>query len=301
MNCFPLRKYNFSDDDRADLRSQVTVFLISVGEPTYPQALEALRNQNTLFEENVILNVFPSGAAFQQMLEKCKTQYFIQCDADMILHGDAVLLMWNTIRMSSPTTAFCVFPLWDVHTCTWTFGVKIYKNKIMKRFPYTQGAAVEWNQVKRLRDAGYSFEFSMDNSLSNCLGYHGTQYTFSTAYERYLSLAEKHRLYGEIKWLPKYYSIFYRRMFYGGTDADLGALCGMLVGNITPHEDLSRPKDATEYSILKGLQGCRENLPQISDALKDRRGFAEAVYFYSGLPHTQRQINFAVMQLEGKA
>ncbi|MCA9468683.1 MAG: hypothetical protein KC643_25025, partial [Nitrospira sp.] len=58
-----------------------TVFIITVGDMTFPACQEAIRLQDTrAFILDIIQNVHPMSAAFQEMITRCQTEYFIQVD-----------------------------------------------------------------------------------------------------------------------------------------------------------------------------------------------------------------------------
>ena len=71
---------------------ELTVFVISAGDnPSLGACLSQLEaeQERTPFILERIIDVRPMGAAFQQMLDRCTTPYFIQVDEDMVLHTGA--------------------------------------------------------------------------------------------------------------------------------------------------------------------------------------------------------------------
>ena len=97
VSCLPCYWTNafFSGDfmaerERIDISDLVTVFVSTVGYPTFESCIENLQRQDCIFELNVIDHVAPMSAAFQRMLEECVTPYFVQVDEDMLLYPGAV-------------------------------------------------------------------------------------------------------------------------------------------------------------------------------------------------------------------
>jgi hypothetical protein len=96
-----------------DLRDQVTVFVISVQTPDLPDCLDALKKQDCLFRQDLIENIAPMDRAFQQMLERAKTPYFVQVDEDMILYPQAIRRLYEHLSNSPPRTAMFFLSLLD--------------------------------------------------------------------------------------------------------------------------------------------------------------------------------------------
>ena len=81
-----------------DISNLVTAFVISSGSnPNYKSCLEALNNQTAKVTIDIIKDYSPMSVAFQQMLVRCKTPYYIEVDEDMVLNPDAIEIMYNTI------------------------------------------------------------------------------------------------------------------------------------------------------------------------------------------------------------
>jgi hypothetical protein len=79
----------------------LTVFVIASGEDTYDECLEALHNQDCNFKIDLIRDVYPMSKAFQTMPDQCQTRYFVQVDADIILHPHAIRTLHQAIRQTS--------------------------------------------------------------------------------------------------------------------------------------------------------------------------------------------------------
>jgi MoaA/NifB/PqqE/SkfB family radical SAM enzyme len=184
--------------------SDLTIFLISCGDnPNYADALRALQAQTAVrdgarIEE--IRNLAPMSRAFQAMLDRCQTRFFIQCDEDMLLIPEAAEQMLNGIQNPPLTheghTAFACFLLHDVHFDMDIQGVKIYDHAIMRKCPYDLSIiSCEKDQLNRIRAAGYKiFESPV------VMGLHSPKWTTELIFERYFDLMEKWKLFG-YSWL----------------------------------------------------------------------------------------------------
>jgi glycosyltransferase involved in cell wall biosynthesis len=76
---------------KKDLSDVLTVFVIRCGyNPNYDDCISALMSQTVNFELIEIKDKTPMSKAFQTMIDKCQTKYYIQVDEDMILNEDAI-------------------------------------------------------------------------------------------------------------------------------------------------------------------------------------------------------------------
>jgi MoaA/NifB/PqqE/SkfB family radical SAM enzyme len=259
-----------------DTRSELTVFLITVGEPSFTDARQALEKQDCLFNLDVVWNVAPMSAAFQQMLDRCKTQYYIQVDADMVLKPHAVRTMYEAIRQTDGSkTAMLCWPLYDVHLERTLLGVKAYQHSIFRQYPYTDTQSCEMDQLSRLRADGYKFDViwgkwsdhmgHLDKDDPRVLGLHGTKYTPRQAFERYRDLMQKARFIGGSDWVYSWPSRFLQRIAPDidvETDENLWSLMGAAVGLMSDKSEVRGEKDYREYAKMKDYGEVAAHLVQ---------------------------------------
>jgi MoaA/NifB/PqqE/SkfB family radical SAM enzyme len=235
------------NDQQVDLREKVTVFCISVGASSFDACEEALQKQDCLFTLKFIRNTAPMSAAFQQMLNRCETPFYIQVDEDMILKPHAVRTMYEVfVGKKDDRLAFTCFPLWDRHVKRTIIGVKIYDHAIMKKYPYQDVQSCEMNQVKRMQSDGYRLDIEwggpwhthqgkLQPTDRNIMGFHGTSYSDREAFERYKDLCEKYRFIGGNDWVAKWPQEFLTRACKSKNcdSPDLWAFLGSVSGLIT--------------------------------------------------------------------
>src|SRR3954449_6099230 len=82
--------------------TDLTVFVITTGDEPLEDCHAALDAQTCEFERQEISAVYPMGAAFQAMPDRCTTKYFVQVDADMILAPEAIATLYEAIRKAPP-------------------------------------------------------------------------------------------------------------------------------------------------------------------------------------------------------
>lgn len=234
-----------------NLEDKVTVFLISSGEPDYRATKTALTRQDCRFRLEEIRDVAPMNAAFQQMIDRCETPYYVQVDGDMILEPWAIRRMYEEFQQptvqqgvhtrSMNRVAFLTFLLYDVHLRMNIYGVKIYRHEVMSRFPYQESYSCEVDQAARIRKAGF---FAVDrygddvlkSKGPNVFGVHSPTWTPERIFNRYRRLAQKWRRfkYGWLKSLPLR---FKREFQHRGGELDFWALAGFVAGATGPLDD----------------------------------------------------------------
>lgn len=184
-------------DERIDLADQLTVFVTTVGdEANYRDCLEHLKRQSVRYRMEVIAGVAPLSAAFQRMIESCRTPYYVQVDEDMILFPRAVETLYDEIRRSHSGTAMVCRPLWDRDIQGAIYGLKIYRHEIVRQFPYENTFSCERTQKESIEAAGFEMRFDPLGDRDSCLGEHGKHYTKRSIFLRWRRLIQKRRRYG---------------------------------------------------------------------------------------------------------
>lgn len=185
-----------------DLSEHVTVFVSTVGAPTFDACLHHLNQQDCNFGLQVIENVAPVSKALQTMLNRCQTPYYVQVDEDMLLYPHAIRTLYESIEIAAPSTAAYQFPLYDVHLECSIYGVKIYRHAVAVRYPFRDVNGCDFDQVMRMRRDGYVRQraplASATRDGETTLGLHGTTWTPLSIYERYRRLECKRRLVAEM-------------------------------------------------------------------------------------------------------
>lgn len=172
-----------------DLTNEVTVFVITVGGPSYKESMKHIKMQDCSFKLDVIEREAPLSRALQSMLDRCTTPYFIQVDEDMILNKDAVRRQYQNIINSQDKVAIFTCHLYDIHAERLIHGIKIYRHAIVKNYPYNNVEACEFDQIRRFKKDGYiDRRVPIEEPLKiskDTLGYHGPSWEPLSIYERY--------------------------------------------------------------------------------------------------------------------
>lgn len=217
---------------KKNLENELTVFIIRSGKnPNYEDCLESIKNQTCTFVLNEIVDVSPMSAAFQQMIERCDTPYYVQVDEDMILDEYAIERMYYSIKCTKRTVCMVSHMLKDVHLEKDIFGIKIYRHDVMVNYPYDLNIiSCEKDQMTRLENEGYEIQV-----IEKTIGKHSPKWTTELIYERYFDLMEKWKVY-KYDWMQSLPTKLFEIVKKNPTDENIYALLGaiMSVSNTEP-------------------------------------------------------------------
>ena len=253
-------------DTRRDLTEQVTAFVTTVGAPSYAACRDLLDLQDCAVSVEVIDRVAPMSAAFQRMLDRCATPFFVQVDEDMLLHPHAVRALYEHIAAADARVAIVAGDLWDAHLDRRIQGVKIFRHAIARRYPFDDDQAFEKRQARRMRDDGYAVELIGGGAGGDddILGLHGTHWTARSIYERYATLESRRRREPRaLSWFAPYPAIFLERFLEDPTELDHAALMGVLSAAVLPHDGPGAAKDFRAAATPPGFAAARRLLARL--------------------------------------
>ena len=239
-----------------DLTDAVTVFVTTVGAPTFDACLARLAAQDCRFRLRVIDRVAPMSAAFQRMLDDCETPYFVQVDEDMLLDPHAVRILYERLLSLPPRTAIFIAGLFDVHLQRCIIGVKIYRHEIVRRYAFSSADNFETDQVRRLEADDYAVERVAADIApvpGETLGLHGTDWTAPMIYERYAKLERRRLATGRMQWFVPYAAEFLARFQREPSEENFFALMGVIAGVLGGRAGMPPSKDFRTYDRLPGF------------------------------------------------
>jgi len=233
-----------------DLSNEITAFVISAGNnPNFSNCLKALKNQTVKVKIEVIKDYTPMSRAFQEMLNRCSTKYYVEIDEDMILFENAIEQMHNTIieiDKEENKISMVGYQLKDVHLDFIIYGVKIYKYEIFKMYPYNlECLSCEVEQLERMEKDGYSYKL-----IENVIGLHSPLWNNNNIFERYYDLMEKFKKFG-YGWLEKLPLKLFDILKNDPTDKNLYALLGAYTSIINENIH-DKEKDFTKNMVEFG-------------------------------------------------
>lgn len=255
--------------NQTDLRDLVTVFVSTVGYPTFGACMQHLSAQDSRFTLRVIDHVAPMSAAFQRMLDECTTPYYVQVDEDMLLYRHAIRTLYERLAATESKTVQYVAALYDVHLEKVIYGLKIFRHAVVRKYPFRDVTGCEWDQIRRFRTDGYvDVRVPLDSATresQHTLGLHGTYWTPQAVYLRFYVLELKRRMGNRThEWVPDSAAMLLRRFLKTHSEVDFYAVMGVLSAGFADATTLGREKDYRTYDRLPGLDGLREFLAEIS-------------------------------------
>jgi len=219
----------------------LTVFVISSGEEVEGECIKSLQSQNCEFKIKQIKGVTPMSKAFQSMPDNCKTAYFVQVDADMILDSDAIQTLYNLVKKS---------PFWIYRVSASLFeegfgvggAVKCWKSGIFRFFHFDNARTVDRCFHKKLRRFGLTYRHT-----SQVVGVHRPRHSNFSLYLKTKSDVEKWRF---LKRSSDLYAVELIDKILHAKNISHHMILGILMGGMTGRERLIRSKDFTLESEL---------------------------------------------------
>ena len=257
-----------TERERVDLSDLVTVFVSTVGYPTFESCIEHLQRQDCIFELNVIDHIAPMSAAFQRMREECITPYFVQVDEDMLLYPHAVQSLYKRIYATDEKVAQYVCALYDVYLDQVIYGLKINRTEIVRRYPFSNVDGCEWDQVRRWRRDGFiDIRVPIEGATRNSeqtLGLHGTYWTPQSIYIRY-SMLERRRRKGNKthEWVLQTSMDLFKKYLEEPSALDFFALMGVLAGSLSDHQRSGHERDYRSYGETPGFKALCQFVDEV--------------------------------------
>lgn len=210
----------------------LSVVILSAGEESLEDCLKALNDQDCSFRIEEIKDICPMSTAFQMMHQICKTSYFIQLDADVILKPYAVSFLYERIKRSN-------FLCYNVSGQLYEEGfgpggsVRCWKKYIFRIFRFRDIRTVDRDFYKRARLLGFHRK-----SFNEILGTHRPRHSHFSEYLKTKSDVEKWRY---LKRHPDKYAtgLFDSLM----EEKNSCKLLGFLLGTLTSKKRLSSSKN----------------------------------------------------------
>jgi len=207
------------------------------------------------------------------MLDTCETPYYIQVDADMLLDLDAVEKLYKGITGTSPLCAQYTDWLWGREEGRPIMGVKIYRHRITRNYPYEDSISCETPQYEAMAKDGFDIAAPADVPWlrEQCAGEHFAAQTEQMAFTRWQRLMIKLRARPQhMGWLAA----------EGHHEARI-------------QDWLDDPEDKIKRAMALGvLSGLGADLPPPTelDASRPDPTFARLNYWFSGMPPGPREL-----------
>jgi hypothetical protein len=241
----------------------ITFCLISCGELTEKECLNAIQPHRGKFVFQEVRDTFPQIAALKKMVDQVETPYLVPLDSDIVLYPDA----WDRIRFAvdkhhhDPTWHTILFPLFDTLTQKKILALKVLRTSILKQIPFEESATPDVLHYKRLTDAGYvSINRYLDKQPIGDHIVKGKHF----CYHKYRDVYRTLRVHGWewdsgvfmggntlLEKAEKHFAYFLSQYLFTENRDYLYCICGMLDGITSPLENTSKTLADTNYRICE--------------------------------------------------
>lgn len=148
--------------------NDVTVVLLSLGEPFAERALESIQRQSLTPAAILrVEGVSPFTRAICEGARQVKTTYFLQLDSDMILDSNCL----RTLRAKMGPDVACVVAHLRDPMVGRVVGVKLFRTQLMQDYPFPDSVSCDVDWLRAVQDRGWKWHL-----LSNTLGSHEPDY-----------------------------------------------------------------------------------------------------------------------------
>lgn len=229
---------------------KLTVFILTTGEESLSKCVDAIKNQSindkhVSVEIDTIKDVYPMSEAFNEMHRRCKTPFFVQVDADIILKENALERLYFSMKDQSLRTYAVAGQLYEDG-----FGVggavRCWRTKFLNIFPFKDRRTVDRNLHNRVKWFGFK-----RHHIKEILGTHYPRHSEFTEYLKTKADVEKWRFLGRP--FEKYAGPLLDELYKNPNENKL-KIFGFFLGCMTGYERVHKSKNTNlESQRLKSI------------------------------------------------
>jgi len=223
------------------------------------RAIEPFREKITFYE---VRDITPQVVALNKMLEKCKTEYLIPLDSDIVLNDDAYERITQAIGKHNNWHSI-LFPLWDTFTEERILALKILNMEYM--CPFEDVKTPDTIHYSKLEATGAK---CIHDYLKEPIGKHvvrGKHFCYHKYFDVYQTLRANRRIWdkGAFKNNPRtireaalnHHNHFVQKYNSTRNEDYLAAIAGMFEGLKRPLDNKSKDLSiSVDYDII-GVSG----------------------------------------------
>jgi hypothetical protein len=239
----------------------LTLVLMSCGEKSEKECIEAIQPFINLVEFIEIRNVYPQIKALNQMIEAVQTEFFIPLDADIVLNDDAWDRIKNAIDKNKHDQKWhsILFKLWDTLTQREILALKILRTSIIKENKFVESSTPDVEHFKRLSSLGFTciHDYLNQKTIGRHIvaGKHFCYFKYRDVYQTY----RQHNFEwdsgvfvggSDLKSKAKAHFDLFIKMYIKTNNLDyLHCIAGMMDGILSPIENKSKSLEEKKYKI----------------------------------------------------
>ena len=175
--------------------SDVTAVILTIGEATTQRAIESVHSQSLKPCKIIIIeNVSPFHVAMNQAIEKVKSDFFVEVDADMVLDKYCFAILRKCME---PQLGIVIGFLWD-SLVQRVSGVKLYRKACFQQVKFKDSISPDTDVGKEIVALGWrrvrAQNFSSQKKHQwHTLGEHRPLYTPQYTYSKFLRKGKRYR------------------------------------------------------------------------------------------------------------
>ncbi|MFT5115760.1 MAG: hypothetical protein ACI9VI_003305 [Candidatus Azotimanducaceae bacterium] len=169
------------------LKNAVTGLVLSMGEPTTKNAIEALRNQtHVCVDVQIVTNISPFHKAINKGVAEIETEFFLQCDADMIPDPDCVDILLKHMQDDiGVVIGYLQDPLMGKIQ-----AIKLFRTSCAKTLQFDNHLSPDTDLINRMNQLGWRYVFanrevSRQGRSDDIFGDHCPQYTDLYTFQKF--------------------------------------------------------------------------------------------------------------------
>lgn len=158
----------------------ITIFLITINGHQLQYSLDSINNLDLDIPVlvNVIMDIKPTNKAYNTMVERCTTEYFIQLDEDMEIYNNTINIIYEHLKLNRKRNKHIFlhsFKLIDEYLGlgeqSLLLGLKLYNYNIMKNYQIPDNSNAV-SQVDKLWHGPIEAIGYTEMIVSKTIGYH---------------------------------------------------------------------------------------------------------------------------------
>jgi hypothetical protein len=212
-----------------EVKPTIGVIIVTCGEPQFEACWDSVNAQSLRPDRiDIVRDVYPMSAAFNEVLRLMSCDYSVKVDADMVLDPHALETLYNHINSSEDNVFGIGYRLRDPY-----FGavghIKIYKSSVLRSRTVANESGYDRVLVKDLEKEGYLMDFSAET-----LGLHLPNPTPEELFKRALGTARRFLKFRDNHKPIKHMA---RRWCIEDDETAFAGLIGYCGGLLLEHED----------------------------------------------------------------
>jgi len=139
------------------MNATVSALVLTIGESSTSRAIEALQRQTRECDEIILVeDISPFHRAMNEGISRVRTDFFLQCDADMVPDPDCVEVLLENIAAH---TGVVIAHLQD-DLMGKIQAIKLFRTRSARALKFADHVSPDTNLITRMAEAGWKYDFA---------------------------------------------------------------------------------------------------------------------------------------------